>query len=204
MEPNWQGVLAQRDFDWAPLAYLLVLLVVGALSKVFSKLKEKYEQEAERREEQRAGGEPPGGGEPSRPGVEPSGEAPAQQVQPVPPPLPPAAAGVGRVPVPRRAPAARRPRLLRRSRGTEALGEEVRTEVAHLRQGITTGAEVSQRHLEGVLKHEAVGFGPGVVEHASRVRVDLHQRRLALRAVIYAEILAPPKALRESPEMWDR
>jgi hypothetical protein len=41
-------------------------------------------------------------------------------------------------------------------------------------------------------------------EQVARVQVDLADPRRLREAIIYHEILSPPKALREGPEMWDR
>jgi len=53
---------------------------------------------------------------------------------------------------------------------------------------------------------EDVAEAAAAVEKANRhrVRVDLSTRSRALGAIIGLEILSPPKALRDQPELWDQ
>ncbi|MHC4717514.1 MAG: hypothetical protein ACYS5V_11125 [Planctomycetota bacterium] len=202
MEPLVDIVLAQKErWPVANYIWLAALVILTVLSYVARKAAERAEEEQKKREmgykadteaPLAAGGPPPlagAGREPRRP------RAPARRTRPVPTAAPA-----------RRAPAEAAPH------GTVRVAPGTITEVR-------PGTLAEQERLAPVSVSEAVeqplppaetpgrlapAAAAGALEAQVRNRVDLRGREELVRAVIYSEILGPPKALRAGPESWER
>ena len=204
MTCEFYPILAAGEDIWR-FVPIIALLVIGAIAKLLSKAREKYEQEkAERMEREyerehraRYGGaarQPP-----AKPAAPPRREpTPAQQVMtalrqalageqpaaPAKPPPPPAAQRQQR----RRKPA---PKTAKRQ--------------------VTSGERsvVSQRI--GRPARKLGRLGPAAKDAAAgaetpqplALKLNLADRNAAARGIVYAEILGPPKGLRQGPEIWD-
>ena len=220
MIASWYKLLAAED-DLGILVRLLpllIILVLGLLSRIFSKVKERHERERAEREEQeyerehRARQAQQGGAQPRRP-------TPAQQAvaalravltgteeETQAPSAPPAQRGGQPQQRPVLRQATGKPRRLRE----RPLGAGVLTEVGRLERGLE--AEETQRRerigglgLMGLPAAAGSSAGAGGLGVERRqVRVGLGNAAEARRAIIYSEILGLPKALREGPEPWER
>ncbi|HET6430353.1 MAG TPA: hypothetical protein VFJ30_18205 [Phycisphaerae bacterium] len=192
-------LLAQKErwpaANWVWLAALVILTV---LSYIARKVAERAQKAEKTEKEQRQGQAPYRStlqqGPPARPRETRRPAVPVRQARPVPATPPPA---------PRRHAAG--------GHGTVAVAPGTITEVH-------PGALMSQPVLEPIAVSEAVveplspSETPGRLEPAAGTetvieeivhRVDLQSRQELVRAVIFAEILGPPKALRDGPEPWE-
>jgi len=170
---------------------LILLLVIGAASWLAGKLKEKARRdEAARQQQQPPAREPPP--PPAPPRATPADEqARAQAViaqlfgipQPEPKPAPP--------PPP---PAREQP---------EALGRGVEHEVARLQEDLAAEETQRRRRLAGPAGRAQAEDRRGT-GRLPAVAVDLTGRQEARRAIVHAEVLGRPKALRTDPELWDQ
>jgi hypothetical protein len=147
--------------------------------------------------------------------VRPSAATPSSRMQTTafepmtPPPLP-------QIPQ-RRAPVSPRPiaeEHTRTVRDHEDL-DKVDEEVEQMRQGIEQKLTTRHQRMETAAPSEAdTAAIDARISHfqrmevqqdqVARVQVDLGNPRALRAAIIYHEILSPPKALRQGPEMWDR
>ena len=197
------GLVAQREdeVNWLQIVLVLVFIVGAGIVSLIKKAMEKSAEKRSRESiEQAERGEPPAGAPAERP---PAGgrarqdphlariirqtmglpEQPPEQPQPegdsgwlrVAPPAPPAAAGGGAV---LEAPAREPPRPPKVRRKTRKKPAPARI------QPQAKGDTTIQTPQGGTV-------------------VDLHDPDGARMAIIHYEILAPPKALRGQPEMWD-
>ena len=86
------------------------------------------------------------------------------------------------------------------------LGKTVLTEEQRLRKKLLQEEIERRRRLKGVKP----SFSPRILAdlgpmetHARRIHVDLTNPKAAKAAIIYSEIIGPPKALRTGPESWE-
>jgi hypothetical protein len=87
-----------------------------------------------------------------------------------------------------------------------AAGQGVRRGVGRLRDDLAAKEIERRRRLrkpELLRTTIAPATGPEVGPQV-RVRVNLGDRGEAVKAILYSEILGPPKALRRGPESWER
>lgn len=197
-------ILAADESIWR-LVPIIALLVIGAIVKLASMAKQKYDQEkAERMEreyeqEHRARYGGPARESPAKPAAPPQREpTPAQQVMtvlrqalageqpaaPAKPPPPPPAQRQRRRPKP--APKAAKRRA---SPGEgDVVSRELGSPARKLGRLDTTA--------------EAPPVGAETPELVALI-LDLADRNEAVRGIVYAEILGPPKGLRRGPEVWD-
>ena len=219
MMGNWYIMLAAED-GWEDVLKILlpiIFVVVGVLASVISKIKGKYEreraeqQEKEYEEEYRSGRQQPPRQQGQRPARRPtpveeavaavrrvlSGEAEETEAEPEPSPAEP----------PRVAEADGPRRGMLRPAEESRLGEGVRGGVGRMERGLAA-QDIARRKRLGRLEQlqpSIPGAAAGVEREAQRrIRVELKQPRDALAAIVYAEILGLPKALRRSAEPWDR
>ena len=220
MTGNWYIMLAAKD-GWENVLRILlpiIFVIVYVLGSIISKIKEKQErqrgeqQEEEYEQEYRSGRQQPPRQQGQRPARRPtpieeavaavrrvlSGEAEETEVEPEPPPAEPPR--VARADGPRRG-------LLRPAEESR-LGEGVRGEVGRMERGLAA-QEIARRKRLGRLEQlqpSISGEAAAVVEREGqrRIMVELKQPRDALAAIVYAEILGLPKALRRTAEPWDR
>lgn len=197
-------ILAADESIWR-LVPIIALLVIGAIAKLLSMAKQKYDQEkAERMEREyeqehgaRYGG--PAREPPAEPGAPAQREpTPTQQVMkvlrqalageqpaaPTKPPPPPPAQQQKRRPKPAPKTAKRRP----------GPGEG---DIASRRLG---GLALKLERLDSAA--EAPPAGAETAEPLA-LKLNLADRNEAVRGIVYAEILGPPKGLRRGPEIWD-
>ena len=197
-------ILAADESIWQ-LVLIIALLVIGAIAKLLSMAKQKYEQEkAERMEREseqehgaRYGG--PAREPPAKPAASPQREpTPAQQVMtvlrqaltgeqpaaPTKPPPPPPAQGQQRRPKPAPKTAKRRARPGEGDVVSRELGSPARKlgRLDTTPEAPPAGAETAQ---------------------PLALTLNLAERNEAARGIVYAEILGPPKGLRRGPEVWD-
>ncbi len=217
-----------EGMSWETLLPLLLLLLLGLLGKIFSKVKEKSEQQARESQQQQRRREY---------GPRQADQRPPQRPQPAagrpaPPrrrtPMEETIAALrsvftGQVEEAEEPQAAQPPRAVRPPRRPrpapsqpEGLGEGVRREVSRLEQetqavGIGVRQEVSrmeeQLKAEQLQQRRRMGLGAaagGIGLDPRRLRVNLRQPRAALTAIVYHEILGLPKGLRQGPEPWER
>jgi hypothetical protein len=193
--PLTPTILAQ-DFP-GELIGLGVLLVLGLLGHIARKIKERQEaREAEERARQQEVKRPPSPQQrgrqqprpqPGRESMSPAEEAVralreviAGSAEPAEPPPPPQT---------RRQPPRQR-RKQRREQTAAPARPAPRPKPAELVELEAAPPDLYDQHYEEVSER--------------RVIVDLSDRKEALRGIIYAEILGPPKALRSGPEPWER
>jgi len=195
-------ILAADEGIWR-LVPIIALLVIGAIAKLLSKAKEKHDQEkAERMEreyeqEHRARYGGPARESPAKPAAPPQ-PTPAQQVMTVlrqalageqpaapakPPPPPPAQRQQSRPkPAPKTA----------KRRASPGEGSVVSRELG------------SPARKLGRLDTTAAGPpAGGETTQPLALKLNLADRNEAVRGIVQAEILGPPKGLRRGPEMWD-
>lgn len=216
---NWYIMLAAEG-GWENVLRILlpiVFVIVYVLGSIISKIKEKQErqrgeqQEEEYEEEYRSGRQQRPGQQGQRPARQPtpieeavaavrrvlSGEAEEIEAEPEPPLAEPPR--VARADGPRRG-------MLRPGEESR-LGEGVRGEVGRMERGLAA-KDIARRKRLGRLEQlqpSILGAAPGVAREAQRrIMVELKQPRDALAAIVYAEILGLPKALRRTAEPWDR
>ena len=89
------------------------------------------------------------------------------------------------------------------------LAEGVREEVRKVQQHLSTEQADRSHRLEHpeVLKPDIGPEPPPAEAHAEdkpKIRLNLDNPRAARTAIICAEVLGPPKALRSDPEPWER
>ena len=190
-------LLAQGAGDYNLIIFIVVavlLAVSGLIKRASEKKQEQEAAEARRKAAQTRRQEPKGS---------PQAPRPAQQVRrPVAPPAP--------LELPR-------VEVLQAFAPAQELGEDVEQELRRQEQRLrqedkrrkkrlaapkspeADSAAIEQRlgHLRSQLARPAEPMGRGEAP-------DLRSRELARSAIIYHVILAPPKALIQGPEMWDR
>ncbi len=209
---NVWHILAADDFGWGELigfAALALFALIGHLAKRNAEKKEAERAEQKRRErtssapaagsappqraqEARAAGErqeaflrqmgmqkdtarsTTSQGEPVQAVVAPAPHAQAPQGAPPPPP------GSNREPTPQQVQAARRRRAARARRQQQLK------------------AEAAKRRAES-----AAAMAARTAPEAPPPEVDLDDREALRQAIIYHEILSPPKGLRRQRELWD-
>jgi len=212
-------VLAAEDdaleyvFEILGVVFFLVVVGLGSLIK---KAQEKAERARRREQERRERGrdrqqvvrEAPVRASPAE-GPKPAQEAAAMLRElfgqrpevPRPPPKPPKPASPPPPP-----PGARPARTGRPGDLSAQAQPQMRAEVQALRPA-PAGARKPDRRRTREPAHLPATAGPaaGAGQAARRVRVlvDLHDRKEALRAIVYSEIIGPPKALRTDRERWD-
>jgi len=191
---------------------IVIFLVIAAVASVAGKIKEKMERERARRQQELAERQgPPARRQPQAP---PKRRTPAQEaaavlrelfgeqeaeppVQVVAPPAPP--------------PRVRQPQVARRpSRPAAApsrpkpLGGQVRADVRRMQAELSEEQTQRARRL-GQLGHLRTSI-PGAVGEAAGlagVQVDLSRQEAARRAIVFMEIIGPPKALQNYPQPWE-
>ena len=101
-------------------------------------------------------------------------------------------------------------RLAREVRRVMGIPQAAATRPAQARPKATRARQAAAQAPQTPAKPERVPLAPALSTPtaktqppAKRVAVNLLSRDNARRAIIYQEILSPPKALRKGPEMWD-
>lgn len=229
---RWGSFLADADNKegvWQVIV-LLVLIGISLLTNLLAKIKQKQVGKAK---QQPRGREEPSREEPVRGVPRPNraagkksqfpgrGITPASQVPERKKGVPPSKRPLGDVgrlsssmgsaqsrrvrratPKPREMPSVEK---RRRERLLEDLGEGVITEEQRLKMMLAREQVERQRRLERLKT-----FKPGIMTdlgpmetHARRIHVDLTNPKAAKAAIIYSEIIGPPKALRTGPESWE-
>ena len=86
------------------------------------------------------------------------------------------------------------------------LGKTVLTEEQQLRKKLLQEEIERRKRLKGVkpsfIPRIVADLGP-METHVRRIHVDLTSPKAAKAAIIYSEIIGPPKALRTTPEPWE-
>lgn len=205
MNVAWYSLLAQEvprlKVPWVLIVVVLVVLYV--ITQLVKRAKAWAEREQARQQEEQLGRRSASAEERRRPqeagareamsalreilGVEP--EVSQQPPQAAPPPVIRPVAGRQQQPTPR-----------------PATGEGVRREVGRLRDDLAAKGIETRRRLRRPERLRTT-IAPASGSEAGRevrVGVDLDDRREAVKAILYSEILGPPKALRRGPESWER
>jgi hypothetical protein len=187
------------------LVPIIALLVIGAVAKLLGKAKEKYEQEKAERMEQEYEREHRARYGPARqpPGVKPAAPprrepTPAKQVmtalrqalageQPAAPAKPPSP-----------------PRAQRQQRGPKPAPKAAKRRASPGKGGVAARKLGSRARKLGRLDSAAEAPPAGAeTPQPLTLKLNLADRNEALRGIVYAEILGPPKALRRGAEIWD-
>ena len=179
---QWYNILATDDDGWVGTLIFVGLLVFSLVGHLIKKAQEKRQvEEADRKVEQSK----------RRHAAE---KHASEDMQTEPPPVPtrPPVSTAG-VPV---------------IHAAEALGHGVGQEVMQARKQLAAKKRQQQQRLAEI-KHLQPTIGATTVraEHVSRdgpkIHINLTSPKAAKTAIICAEILGLPKALRTDPEPWD-
>ncbi len=198
---QWHNLLAADDDGLVNILILVVMVIIGLIGHLIKKAQEKRQtDEADRKVEEakRRHARQPHAAPPRRPTTAAEQAAAvlqsavATKAKPPPPPRQPVA-GVKPQPVGARA----------------DLAQGVREEVRKVRQHLSAEEADRRRrlvHIESL--KSGIGAEPAPAEapigEKPKIRLNLSSPKAARTAIICAEVLGLPKALRSDPEPWER